>query len=179
MGGRGSSAVRGTSSLSSEELNAVSTYVNMSNNINDLSPDKAEILEKAINRAGDVSGKVELYRSMSVKELGYNSIREIRENPSALEGKEFSTKGFMSTAKTTEGTGGLYAPRTVLVKFTNSEVKGLDISKVSPKAHEQEVLFPRNSTAYRITSSKALYDKEGDFMNLEITAKIIKRRKGN
>lgn len=155
--------------LTESELKAIKVYVGMGNEINDLDKDKAQVLDSTIENKGTVTGNISVYRAMSTKELGYSSIKDLQNDAKNVIGKSFGTNGFMSTSKTLEGTGGIYAPRTVIVHYTKSSINGLDISRISERADESEVLFSRNA-GYKISSIKE--GKNG----LEIEAEIIRRK---
>jgi len=95
----------------------------------------------------------------------------LKQNPSLILDKEITAKNFLSTSKTTEGTFGFTGH---LIKIKNIQnTNGLDISKISTKENELEVLFNKG-TVYKITKCKPLYDADGDFMDFDIEAIIIR-----
>lgn len=167
-------ADKGVETLTDNEKKLISGYVGLGNEMNDLQPERAKALDAVIAKTGDVSGDISLYRAMSIKELGVGSKSELRNNPDMIVGKTFSTRGFMSTSKTREGTGidefSSTAFRTALVHFVKAKTAGLDISEFSDRKDEQEVLFSRDAS-YKILSCKV----NGN--DIEIEAEILK--KGN
>lgn len=134
-----------------------------------ISEKDGRLLSNIINQKGTVSGDVELYRNVTSPELGIK-FREIKQNPDLLVGKEIEARSFLSTSKTLEGAQIFQG---VTIKITNvSNTKGLDISKISDKKRETEVVFNKG-TKYKITKCKLIRDKTGDVMNYDIEAKII------
>lgn len=162
MGGRGSSANRNSVQA------AIDAYVSKDNRY--ISDSEAKILSNAIKQEGSNFDTV--YRTVSPQEFGFNKVSQLRDNIDSIVGKAFGPEGFISTAKTREGTAGFLG---VTLEISPNGIKGLDISERSKRKNEQEVLYDRG-VAYQITSAKVLRDKEGDYMGLEIKAKLVKRR---
>ena len=158
---------QGVDGLSNLQKEAIQKYTRLNDNIDDLTSD---IISKSIIENGDINGQVNLYRKVSANELGFR-FSELKQNPSLILDKEITAKNFLSTSKTTEGTFGFTGH---LIKIKNIQnTNGLDISKISTKENELEVLFNKG-TVYKITKCKPLYDADGDFMDFDIEAIIIR-----
>lgn len=153
--------------LSMPQIEAIKKYTYANNNMDEVS---SNILSNTIIQSGDVTGDINLYRMVSLDELGIK-FKELKQNANAIINKEIIAKNFLSTAKEVSGTYGFNGH---LIKITGVQnTKGLDISKWSVKPNELEVLFNKGTT-YKITKCKPLYDADGDFMNFDIEAIIIK-----
>lgn len=156
-----------TNKLNEKEKKAINDWVHKDKNIDN---ESSQLLSNTIKNKGDVSGKVELFRNVTSPELGIR-FSEIRNNPNILIGKEVEARSFLSTSKTVEGAQIFQGVTIKITKVSNT--KGLDISKVSDKKRETEVVFNKG-TKYKITKCKLIRDKTGDVMNYDIEAQIIK-----
>ena len=162
-------ALPGVNNLSNIEKQAVKDYTKYNDRI---SEESASILSKAIIGHGDIYGKDQiLYRVCSYNELGVEKLKDIKQNPKSIIGNEFTSTNFLSTSKTISGTHGFNGQLIKIVGIENT--KGLDISSISEKENEKEVIFNKG-TKYKIIKAKNLYDGDGDYMNTEIEVKIIK-----
>lgn len=149
--------------------NAIDAYVSKDNRY--ISEQDARILDNTIKKSGIALDTV--YRTVSPQEFGFNKISQLRDNINSIVGKTFGPQGFISTAKSQEGTAGFLG---VQIKINPNGIKGLDISRQSKRTNEQEVIYGRE-IGYTITSAKVLKDKDGDYMGLDIVAKLVRRKK--
>ena len=149
-------------------LKTVNEYVEKSN---DIGRNVSEDLSNLINKYGDISGKKKLYRVVSPQELGFEKIKFVKQNVDSLKDKIIKPRGFMSTSKTLEGTQGFLGMRIEIVEI-DDRVKGLDLSEISSKKQEAEVLFDKK-VHYEIKSAKNIFDEDGDYVTTEIKVKII------
>jgi len=103
--------------------------------------------------------------------LGFEKIKFVKQNVDSLKDKIIKPRGFMSTSKTLEGTQGFLGMRIEIVEI-DDRVKGLDLSEISSKKQEAEVLFDKK-VHYEIKSAKNIFDEDGDYVTTEIKVKII------
>lgn len=154
-------------SFTDSEKRAIDDWVRSDNHISEAN---SKILSSTIQSKGNVKGNVTLYRNVTSPELGVR-FSEVRNNPDILVGKEITSRSFLSTSKLESGAQ-IFSGTTI--KITNvKNTQGLDISKISSKSREQEVVFNKG-TVYKITKCKLIKDKDGDVMSYDITASIIK-----
>ena len=152
-----------------EKEEVINKYVQQSNSIN---LDDENKLKKIIKEDGTIFGDVKLFRKVSVKELGLEKLRQLKENPESIIDKVITPGGFVSTSKTEEGTAGFIGDVMLEIVEVSPKNKGLDISNISGKKNEQEVLFNKG-TSYQVISSRIIRDEDGDYITTKIKVKIL------